>query len=71
MCTIQHGHYHSVDQLQQGTLYFRAMNDISLVIAKKLSARLPFYYGWIVVFAAGTTTFARMAPSTTTLAVFV
>ena len=47
------------------------MNDISLVIARKLSARLPFYYGWIVVFAAGTTTFARMAPSTTTLAVFV
>ncbi len=47
------------------------MNDISLVIARNLSARLPFYYGWIVVFAAGTTTFARMAPSTTTLAVFV
>ena len=49
----------------------RVMNDISLVIARKLSARLPFYYGWIVVFAAGTTTFARMAPSTTTLAVFL
>jgi len=32
---------------------------------------LPFYYGWVVVFAAGTTTFARMAPSTTTLAVFL
>ena len=47
------------------------MNDISLVIARRLSARLPFYYGWVVVFAAGTTTFARMAPSTTTLAVFV
>ena len=47
------------------------MNDISLVIARNLSGRLPFYYGWVVVFAAGTTTFARMAPSTTTLAVFV
>ena len=47
------------------------MNDVSFVIARKLSARLPFYYGWIVVFAAGTTTFARMAPSTTTLAVFL
>jgi len=47
------------------------MNDISLVIAKALSRRLPFFYGWIVVFAAGTTTFARMAPSTTTLAVFL
>ncbi len=47
------------------------MNDISLAIARNLSARLPFYYGWVVVFAAGTTTFARMAPSTTTLAVFV
>jgi len=71
LCTIQHGHYRSVDQFQQDTLYFRVMNDISLVIARNLSARLPFYYGWIVVFAAGTTTFARMAPSTTTLAVFV
>ena len=47
------------------------MNDISLAIARNLSARLPFYYGWVVVFAAGTTTFARMAPSTTTMAVFV
>ena len=47
------------------------MNDISLVIARNLSGRLPFYYGWVVVFAAGTTTFARMAPSTTTLAIFV
>ena len=47
------------------------MNDISLMIARNLSGRLPFYYGWVVVFAAGTTTFARMAPSTTTLAVFV
>ena len=47
------------------------MNDISLVIARNLSPRLPFFYGWVVVFAAGTTTFARMAPSTTTLALFV
>jgi OFA family oxalate/formate antiporter-like MFS transporter len=69
LCTIQHGR--SIDQIQQGRLYFQGMNDISLVIARNLSARLPFYYGWIVVFAAGTTTFARMAPSTTTLAVFV
>ena len=50
---------------------FQIMNDISLAIARRLSARLPFYYGWVVVFAAGTTTFARMAPSTTTLAVFL
>ena len=47
------------------------MNYISLFIARNLCARLPFYYGWVVVFASGTTTFARMAPSTTTLAVFV
>ena len=47
------------------------MNDIALVISRYLSARLPFYYGWIVVFAAGTTTFARMAPATTTLALFL
>ena len=59
--------------LYQGEKGFKIfeLNDISLVISRNLSARLPFYYGWVVVFAAGTTTFARMAPSTTTLALFV
>jgi MFS family permease len=47
------------------------MKDISLIIARYLSMRLPFYYGWVVVLAAGTTTFARMAPATTTLALFL
>ena len=59
--------------LYQGRKGFKIfeLNDISLVISRNLSARLPFYYGWVVVFAVGTTTFARMAPSTTTLALFV
>ena len=47
------------------------MNNISLAIATYLSSRLPFYYGWVVVFAAGTTVFARMAPSVSILAIFL
>ncbi|NQW24313.1 MAG: MFS transporter [SAR202 cluster bacterium] len=47
------------------------MNNISLVIGRYLSARLPFYYGWVVVFAAGTTVFARMAPSVFVLGIFL
>ena len=47
------------------------MNNISLAIAIYLSPRLPFYYGWVVVFAAGTTVFARMAPSVSILAIFL
>ena len=47
------------------------MNDISFVIARYLSNRLPFYYGWVVVFAAGTTVFARMAPSVFVLGIFL
>ena len=47
------------------------MNNISVVIGRYLSARLPFYYGWVVVFAAGTTVFARMAPSVFVLGIFL
>ena len=47
------------------------MNNISLAIARYLSPRLPFYYGWVVLFAAGTTVFARMAPSVSILAIFL
>tara|TARA_B100001123_G_scaffold84517_1_gene96783 strand:+ start:946 stop:2265 length:1320 start_codon:yes stop_codon:yes gene_type:complete len=47
------------------------VNSISLVTARYLSARLPFYYGWVVVFAAGSTVFARMAPSVFVLGIFV
>ena len=47
------------------------MNNIPLAIARYLSPRLPFYYGWVVVFAAGTTVFARMAPSVSILAIFL
>ncbi|HIF44203.1 MAG TPA: MFS transporter [Dehalococcoidia bacterium] len=32
---------------------------------------MPFYYGWVVVFAAGTTVFARMAPSVFVLGIFL
>ena len=46
-------------------------NKISLAIARYLSPRLPFYYGWVVVFAAGTTVFARMAPSVGVLSIFL
>lgn len=72
LCTIppSDNSSHAVSAIRR-QYSFRVMNDISLAIARKLSARLPFYYGWVVVFAAGTTTFARMAPSTTTLAVFL
>ena len=49
----------------------RKLNNISLVTARYLSNRLPFYYGWVVVFAAGTTVFARMAPSVFVLGIFV
>ena len=47
------------------------MSGTSLGIARFLSDRLPFYYGWIVVFAAGTTVFARMAPSVFVLGIFL
>lgn len=47
------------------------MNSLSLAIARFLSPRLPFYYGWVVVFAAGTTVFARMAPSVFVLGIFL
>ena len=47
------------------------MNNLPLAIVTYLSSRLPFYYGWVVVFAAGTTVFARMAPSVSILAIFL
>ena len=47
------------------------MNNIPLIIARYCSPRLPFYYGWVVVFAAGTTVFARMAPSVFVLGIFL
>ncbi len=47
------------------------MNNLPLIIARYCSPRLPFYYGWVVVFAAGTTVFARMAPSVFVLGIFL
>lgn len=40
-------------------------------LAARLQRLLPFYYGWVVVGASGTAIFARMAPSITTLTVFI
>jgi OFA family oxalate/formate antiporter-like MFS transporter len=47
------------------------LNNLPLIIARYCSPRLPFYYGWVVVFAAGTTVFARMAPSVFVLGIFL
>ena len=42
-----------------------------LSAAARLQRLLPFYYGWVVVGAAGAAVFARMAPAITTLTVFI
>lgn len=42
-----------------------------MLLASRLKNILPFYYGWVVVGAAGTTVFARMAPNITTLTIFI
>ena len=42
-----------------------------LSLAHKLQRLLPIYYGWVVVGAAGTAVFARMAPNITTLTIFI
>ena len=42
-----------------------------LSLAHKLQRVLPFYYGWVVVGASGTAVFARMAPTITTLTIFI
>ena len=42
-----------------------------LSLAHKLQRVLRFYYGWVVVGAAGTAVFARMAPNITTLTIFI
>ena len=37
----------------------------------RLAQRTPFFYGWMVLFAAGTTQFTRNSVAALTLAVFV
>ena len=37
----------------------------------RLAHRLPFYYGWVILFAAGSSMFARNAAASLTLAVFI
>ena len=50
---------------------YKIVNNLSLGIARYCIARFPFFYGWVVVFAAGTTVFARMAPSVFVLGIFL
>jgi MFS family permease len=40
-------------------------------LADRIAARTPFYYGWIVLFSAGSSQFVRNAVSSLTLAVFI
>ena len=37
----------------------------------RLAHRLPFYYGWVILFAAGSSMFSRNAAASLTLAVFI
>src|SRR5210317_1358069 len=41
------------------------------LLARALSARTPFYYGWVVLFAACCAGFARQGPAVATLSIFV
>ena len=40
-------------------------------IANRLAGKTPFYYGWVILFAAGTSQFVRNAVASLTLAVFI
>ena len=40
-------------------------------VASKLAVRTPFYYGWMILFTAGMSTFVRNAAGSLTLAIFV
>ena len=40
-------------------------------LAARIATRTPFYYGWIVLFSAGSSQFVRNAAAFLTLAVFV
>ena len=40
-------------------------------VGKRLAGRTPFYYGWVILFAAGSSQFARNAAASLTLAVFM
>ena len=48
-----------------------AKPGVYLILASRVHRALPIYYGWVVVGAAGTAVFARMAPNITTLTVFI
>ncbi len=37
----------------------------------RVAHNLPFYYGWVILFAAGSSMFARNAAGSLTLAVFI
>ena len=40
-------------------------------VGSRLARRTPFYYGWVILFAAGSSMFARNAAASLTLAVFI
>lgn len=40
-------------------------------VAAQLARRTPFFYGWVILFAAGTSNFVRNAVASLTLAVFI
>lgn len=40
-------------------------------VGSRLAGRTPFYYGWVILFAAGSSMFARNAAASLTLAVFI
>ena len=42
-----------------------------MLLASRLRDKFPFFYGWVVVAAASTAVFARMAPAITTLTVLI
>lgn len=42
-----------------------------MVFASRVSQRTPFYYGWIVLFSAGSSQFVRNAAASLTLSVFI
>ena len=40
-------------------------------LAPRLARRTPFYYGWVILFSAGSSQFVRNAAASLTLAVFM
>ena len=58
-------------QMARSTTCGPGKPGVYLILASRVHRVLPIYYGWVVVGAAGTAVFARMAPNITTLTVFI